>query len=308
MDVVERSMSAPVFELLKRPDELFVVEHAHLRPRFVEDSVRIASPTLLAIEPGLETATRALAPGEPRDDPRPRRRRRAVGQVGEIRAELRRSAARRPSDRRSPTDWLAGDAATSRDASAARAKRGSVPASRRRTLLAMQRDDAPSAASAVNATTGQDAPEGDGQQRKRDSGDHGRQRGVPREREATSQIAAHPRAANGASASATPPPWRPSSRPSRSRGTPDARGRASPRPQRGRRPVAAEPEPERRRNEALERHRAPRPAARATVRRPARRSSRPRCRCRGAGCRRRAGDAAARTRTGSSRRDTRRGR
>jgi GTP cyclohydrolase I/GTP cyclohydrolase-4 len=40
--LVERSMSAPVYELLKRPDELFVVEHAHLRPRFVEDSVRVA--------------------------------------------------------------------------------------------------------------------------------------------------------------------------------------------------------------------------------------------------------------------------
>ena len=40
--IVEGSMSAPVYELLKRPDELFVVEHAHLQPRFVEDSVRIA--------------------------------------------------------------------------------------------------------------------------------------------------------------------------------------------------------------------------------------------------------------------------
>src|SRR5215204_2619930 len=36
--IVEGSMSAPVYELLKRPDELFVVEHAHLQPRFVEDS------------------------------------------------------------------------------------------------------------------------------------------------------------------------------------------------------------------------------------------------------------------------------
>jgi GTP cyclohydrolase I/GTP cyclohydrolase-4 len=35
-------MSSPVYELLKRPDELFVVEHAHLQPRFVEDSVRHA--------------------------------------------------------------------------------------------------------------------------------------------------------------------------------------------------------------------------------------------------------------------------
>ena len=40
--VVERSMSAPIYDLLKRPDELFVVEHAHLQPRFVEDSVRHA--------------------------------------------------------------------------------------------------------------------------------------------------------------------------------------------------------------------------------------------------------------------------
>jgi GTP cyclohydrolase IV len=48
--IVERSMSAPVYELLKRPDELFVVEHAHLRPRFVEDSVRVALGELLAAE------------------------------------------------------------------------------------------------------------------------------------------------------------------------------------------------------------------------------------------------------------------
>jgi GTP cyclohydrolase IV len=42
VSIVESSMSAPVYELLKRPDELFVVEHAHLQPRFVEDSVRLA--------------------------------------------------------------------------------------------------------------------------------------------------------------------------------------------------------------------------------------------------------------------------
>src|SRR5438552_1144325 len=48
VDIVQRSMSAPGYELLKRPDELFVVEHAHLQPRFVEDSVRIALKTALA--------------------------------------------------------------------------------------------------------------------------------------------------------------------------------------------------------------------------------------------------------------------
>ena len=51
--IVERSMSALVWRALKRPDELFVVEHAHLRPRFVEDSVRVALGELLAAEPAL---------------------------------------------------------------------------------------------------------------------------------------------------------------------------------------------------------------------------------------------------------------
>jgi GTP cyclohydrolase I/GTP cyclohydrolase-4 len=46
--IVEASMSSPIYELLKRPDELFVVEHAHLQPRFVEDSVRVALQTTLA--------------------------------------------------------------------------------------------------------------------------------------------------------------------------------------------------------------------------------------------------------------------
>jgi len=53
VELVERSMSAPVFELLKRPDELFIVEHAHLQPRFVEDSVRVALKGLLDAIPGL---------------------------------------------------------------------------------------------------------------------------------------------------------------------------------------------------------------------------------------------------------------
>ena len=52
--IVEGSMSAPVYELLKRPDELFVVEHAHLQPRFVEDSVRIALRDVLETYPSLD--------------------------------------------------------------------------------------------------------------------------------------------------------------------------------------------------------------------------------------------------------------
>jgi GTP cyclohydrolase I/GTP cyclohydrolase-4 len=45
--IVEGSMSSPIYELLKRPDELFVVEHAHLQPRFVEDSVRVSLKSAL---------------------------------------------------------------------------------------------------------------------------------------------------------------------------------------------------------------------------------------------------------------------
>jgi GTP cyclohydrolase I/GTP cyclohydrolase-4 len=54
VDIVEASMSSPVYELLKRPDELFVVEHAHLQPRFVEDSVRVALATTLDRFPQLD--------------------------------------------------------------------------------------------------------------------------------------------------------------------------------------------------------------------------------------------------------------
>ena len=42
---------------MKRPDELFVVEHAHLQPRFVEDSVRIALK-------GVLEANRELSPDD----------------------------------------------------------------------------------------------------------------------------------------------------------------------------------------------------------------------------------------------------
>jgi len=40
LGVVESSMSSEIYELMKRSDEVDVVEKAHLRPRFVEDCVR----------------------------------------------------------------------------------------------------------------------------------------------------------------------------------------------------------------------------------------------------------------------------
>src|ERR671935_158980 len=40
LHIVERSMSSEIYELMKRSDEVAVVERAHRRPRFVEDCVR----------------------------------------------------------------------------------------------------------------------------------------------------------------------------------------------------------------------------------------------------------------------------
>ncbi|HEX8855455.1 MAG TPA: GTP cyclohydrolase MptA [Thermoleophilaceae bacterium] len=42
LHIVEESMSSEIYELMKRPDEVEVVEKAHRRPRFVEDCVREA--------------------------------------------------------------------------------------------------------------------------------------------------------------------------------------------------------------------------------------------------------------------------
>jgi GTP cyclohydrolase IV len=104
VEIVERSMSSPVYELLKRPDELFVVEHAHLQPRFVEDSVRFAlkaaidrypdladSDFLFAQQLNLETIHRHDVLAE------------RTGTVGELRAELDGHAATHHTELR---DWL----------------------------------------------------------------------------------------------------------------------------------------------------------------------------------------------------------
>jgi GTP cyclohydrolase IV len=40
LHIVERSMSSEIYELMKRSDEVEVVEKAHMHPRFVEDCVR----------------------------------------------------------------------------------------------------------------------------------------------------------------------------------------------------------------------------------------------------------------------------
>jgi GTP cyclohydrolase I/GTP cyclohydrolase-4 len=89
VDIVEQSMSSPIFELMKRPDELFVVEHAHLQPRFVEDSVRFALKAALDRYPELSDADYLFAQQVNletihRHDVVAER----TGTVGELRAEL----------------------------------------------------------------------------------------------------------------------------------------------------------------------------------------------------------------------------
>jgi GTP cyclohydrolase-4 len=104
VEIVEQSMSSPVYELLKRPDELFVVEHAHLQPRFVEDSVRFAlkaaidrypdladTDFLFAQQLNLETIHRHDVLAE------------RTGTVAELRAELAGRTAPRHTELR---DWL----------------------------------------------------------------------------------------------------------------------------------------------------------------------------------------------------------
>ena len=51
--IVEEGMSSEIYELMKRPDEQFVVAKAHARPRFVEDSVREMVRGVLAALPDL---------------------------------------------------------------------------------------------------------------------------------------------------------------------------------------------------------------------------------------------------------------
>jgi GTP cyclohydrolase-4 len=107
VDIVESSMSSPVYELLKRPDELFVVEHAHLQPRFVEDSVRIALATTLERFPELDESDLLysrqvnLETIHSHDVLAER-----YGTVGELRAEL--DGATTPDRHTSLGDWLRG--------------------------------------------------------------------------------------------------------------------------------------------------------------------------------------------------------
>ncbi|SMG51213.1 GTP cyclohydrolase MptA [Dethiosulfovibrio salsuginis] len=59
--LAEASMSSEIYELLKRPDEFFVVNKAHTNPRFVEDVVREMLRNVVEVSPDLPDDSFVLA-------------------------------------------------------------------------------------------------------------------------------------------------------------------------------------------------------------------------------------------------------
>jgi GTP cyclohydrolase-4 len=62
--IVEASMSSETYELLKRPDEFFIVNKAHRSPRFVEDVVREILRNVIHVYPDMPDDTFIMAKQE----------------------------------------------------------------------------------------------------------------------------------------------------------------------------------------------------------------------------------------------------
>ncbi len=108
--IVESSMSSEIYELMKRPDELAVVEKAHANPRFVEDCVREMLRQVLEDLPELDDEAFVMARQENLETIH---RHNVVaehfGRLTELRAEL--STGRRQTEQTSLRDWLEGGSA-----------------------------------------------------------------------------------------------------------------------------------------------------------------------------------------------------
>lgn len=61
VEIIESAMSSETYDLLKRPDEFFVVNKAHSRPRFVEDVVREMLYSVVEAYPDLPDSAFVLA-------------------------------------------------------------------------------------------------------------------------------------------------------------------------------------------------------------------------------------------------------
>lgn len=92
--IVESSMSAEIYELLKRPDELYVVEKGHMKPRFVEDVVREIVRNTVDALPDLPDATFLMARQENFESIHTHNAyAERSGLLGDMRAELSKRAA-----------------------------------------------------------------------------------------------------------------------------------------------------------------------------------------------------------------------
>jgi GTP cyclohydrolase-4 len=109
LEIAEASMSSEIYELMKRSDEVEVVEKAHARPRFVEDCVREMLAGVLARFPELDGASFVTARQENLETIHQHN---VVaerhGLLDELRAEIESG---KPAERQTTLDeWLAADA------------------------------------------------------------------------------------------------------------------------------------------------------------------------------------------------------
>jgi GTP cyclohydrolase-4 len=104
IEIIENAMSSETYELLKRPDELFVVNKAHARPRFVEDAARAMLAGALDMYGDL--GDDAFVSARQINDESIHKHDAfayGFGTFGELRAELRGES---PASRTRPTAWL----------------------------------------------------------------------------------------------------------------------------------------------------------------------------------------------------------
>lgn len=104
LHIVEASMSSETYELLKRPDEFFVVNKAHRNPRFVEDVVREMLRNVVECYPDLPDDCFVLARQENFEGiHRHNAFAERYGSLGSIRAEMKGQP---PNARMTMEEWL----------------------------------------------------------------------------------------------------------------------------------------------------------------------------------------------------------
>ncbi len=109
--IAEASMSSEIYELMKRSDEVEVVEKAHRRPRFVEDCVREMIAGVVDGFPELDGGTFVLARQENLETIHQHNVvAERYGLLSELRAEIR--SGELPAHQTTLAQWLAGGGAS----------------------------------------------------------------------------------------------------------------------------------------------------------------------------------------------------